>query len=173
MSRTSIGHETIDGVKFDIAVDSTGLFWATFDGNEISASTRKVVVDKLREAIRTAKHVAVPASLVKDPHWRRNRADKPVVTHIILTGIHGSNRNVLYREDRKGAKGGEQLSSYDGDCMRRLTDEEVATHLELWLAHQAAAKALEAWVEEHKIHPEQVVKDAAQVVLKQKGGDRG
>lgn len=160
MATMKVSTEKIDEASFDIFVDDSGSFSATFDGETYSGDSKKRLVDKLREAVRTHQRVSVPATMIE----RAYDDDKPpTLTNVDLTGLHARSRNVLYREVGTGKTG--QWQSYRGDTLRRLTPAEAKTYLDLWRVKRAAEVKLDAWVKAREIDPRQAVTDAMQAVL--------
>ena len=159
MAVTTIGKETIDGVDYEVQVSDSGKFLVIFDGDQLTADTKKAVIDKLRTAVRSHKRVEVPVTHVRTRYRGDQEVDEP--ENLILTGIHGSSRNLLYRvEGKKGRDASGQLSHYD-TILRRLTKDEVEEFKRLGKAKRDAEKDLERFISARKIDARAVVTKAA------------
>src|SRR5258706_10932004 len=97
--------EMIDGKKYEISVTDRGTFGTKYQDEWLEKPTLKLLIEKLRELLRTENRVAVPATLLSD-HWHREKME---LTDIELIGIHGGNQNVLYRGVGKGKQPTEQM----------------------------------------------------------------
>ena len=129
----------VDGVKVPIYVLDTGEFWATLNEgeDEIKAPTLKALEGKIKTVVRR-KRASIAATLVSTPSWRDDEGTLEI-EHVTLTGIHATQRAILYR-DAKGEA--QRLSGYgsDDNLCRRLTEAEVAELTRLWEIKQAAIK---------------------------------
>lgn len=159
-TRTKIGTESIDGTKVDIYVDEDGDFLAEFDGSPYDAETKPKLLDKLRKARRAAQ-APVPVTVLSEPDGWRN-SDKPVVTHGLLTGLHGGHGAPLVSiETGKGMKRGWQ--PYASDIMRRLTPNEEKEYVRLFNEERKAREALEKFKKERHLDCKKVLAEAAGV----------
>jgi len=147
----------IDGSQIEIYANEDGDFFAQVEGRDrVKAPTLKQLERKLRD-IKRLNRVKVPITLLKTPSWR---SDKQTIsfTQGDITGIHASNRALLFKShDGKS----EQLSSYDGQICRRLTEEEIHHTQSLWEAKVAAEAAWEAHEQSLKVDGHALVREAA------------
>jgi len=136
---TKLKDYEVDGVKVPIYVLDTGEFWASMNEgeDELKAPTLKALEAKIKTVVRR-KRANLPATLVSTPSWRDDEGDL-TIEHITLTGIHATQRAILYRD---AAGDAQRLGGYGSDdsLCRRLTEAEVAELTRLWEAKQAAVK---------------------------------
>jgi len=146
---TKIGTETIDTVEYEIYVSEDGVFSSSFEGDRITAPTKKALLEKLRTAVRSHRKVAIEVTHIATRY--RGDVEVPEPEDLVLTGIHSSSRNMLYR--KPGAKGRDatgQLSHYD-TITRRLTKAEVEDLKSLVQNKQRAERSLNDWIAKRKI----------------------
>lgn len=139
---TKFKTETIDGADVDIFVNVDGEFVATVpgaDGEQIEASTMRMLVEKLRRTSRARRNVSLPATLLRRT-WHSDAASTFV--DVTVTGVHASNGNVLYRVDSESARGSSQLCAHNEHLMRRLSAEQRAEYLRLEQAKRATTEQL-------------------------------
>lgn len=160
--------EQIDGRTVTLLVDlESGLWRATHDHEIIaSGATRDIVIKKARASLRRQKvRLSIPATIVD-----AEGNDKPF--HVVITGLHAQNNDVLYRAvDRKdkGRLSNRSWMRHDEVCPR-LTDEELTKFATLRKAAHDAAAAFQKWQKKHVIRDsEQFVKDAIEEKVKQDG----
>lgn len=144
----------IDGREIPVEVDEEGLFFTNVDGDRFTAPTFKALDEKVCRHLRTYKRVNIPATLIRDDGGWNER-----IIQIVLTGIHSSNRNVLYREDRPKAST-DQLRFYNSSVYQRLTMEQIAEYKRLCAAQRAAGKAVERWEERYKVNANKLIEEA-------------
>jgi hypothetical protein len=154
---TKLKTESIDGYKFDIEILDSGEFYTRIHGEEVEAPSLKGLTDKVRKMIRRAGRIAVPVTHITT-RYRHNK-ETPEVTQVILTGIHGSNRNILYKDEKTGES---EQASYSSEFYKRLTGEEIAAYIALVKAAEAASRAVETWKEKHRVNPHQLIEQAAE-----------
>lgn len=161
MNDMKLKPEEIDGKSVDIYVTAEGEFFAKNPTDEnrdnITAPTRAALVMKLRGMMRRkAVRVAVKATRwIEADSWRSKKA---VLEDVTLTGIHGSNGNVLV----KGANGEtEQDRSYSGSTLlRALTAAEQREFLEMYRTMKHAEAAFETLLETYKVNGKDLVREA-------------
>ena len=154
MSHTT---EKIDGREVTLSVSAeSGVWTVTLNHDQIaSGMTRDDVLKKARKALRTAAlRVKIPASLMLE-----SDDDKPArVEHIVITGLHARNGNVLMTNVESGEK--KQHDGYwDGIISERLSDEDAAEFVRLDAVKQAAERAYNEFVDQHKVNGEELVKE--------------
>lgn len=133
----------------DVVVDSTGDFWAEWEGSSFRASTFKGLRVKLLPKVREdAKRCELPALLSGyGKGWQE----------ITLIGIHGDNGNVLYRDgDGKTL----QLGRRDHRVYRVLSASERAACRRLEGRIRQAERALQEWLKPRRLEPGKIVRQA-------------
>lgn len=146
----------IDTRPFDVYVDDEGQFFTRWQGDNIFAPSLKTLEEKLRKTVRAAGRIAVPVSRISDT-WH---SETPTITHIVLTGVHAGNGNVLYREE--GENTVEQIRSFDDEIYQRLTESDIAQFHTLKQAVRTAEEALDTWKTAHKVNPRSLMEQAQQ-----------
>lgn len=152
--------ESIDGRPFDIFIDEKGHFYTKLDGELITSVNLKSLIERLRTRLRTHNRIALPATLLMDS-WRNDDIE---LTDIELTGVHGGNDNVLYRE--VGSTETEQLRG--NKVLKRLTKAERAELVKRHKAIAAAQAHYDDLREEFGLDPRAAVTAAQAVVLQEK-----
>ncbi len=154
---TILREDSIDGHKFTITVGGDGSFNAKVLGEYVTAPSLKGLTEKVRKLVRRAGRIAVPATRIATRYNRKDR-EVPEIEQIHLTGLHGSNRNILYKVDKTGVT---EQGSWGAEFYRRLSDKEIAHYLELVRDQDAANKAIEVWKEKHLINAHEAINAAA------------
>lgn len=158
----AVGDYTIDATALPLFVRSSdGMFWARFEGEEVTAPTLKSLKDKLRDLVRRILLVAVPACYLVSDTW--DEQDGLEIQRVTLTGIHSSNRNVLYRT----ATGQTEQLRWSGHLYQDLSSAEVAEAETLCKAAYESEQAWLAWREKYQINGFDAIK-AAQDAKRQK-----
>lgn len=166
---TKVGTETIDTVEYEIYVDGAGIFSSSFEGDRITAATKKALVEKLRTAVRSHHKVAIDVTHIATRY--RGDREVPEPENLILTGIHASSRNLLYRKPgQKGRDATGQLSHYD-TITRRLGPGEIADLKRLVKEKHDAEKALEKWIGSRKIDARAEITKAMEAAAGTAGGE--
>jgi hypothetical protein len=113
---------TVDGEDIAIGVTEDGHFHATIDGQQY----HHAILSKLEEIVRTQRRaqtkLAVPATMLDDELSRRP------YTHIVITGRHAGNNNILYH-DEGSTQTQQHYRSYV--IYRRLSAQEIDAYKEL------------------------------------------
>ena len=156
----------IDGREVTIRVHLTSGLWTAVHDHEIiaHAPTRDVVIKKARASLRRQKvRLAIPATVVNS-----EGTTKPI--HVIITGFHAQNRDILYQAMDRKAKG--RLSNrswgHQEELCTRLTNDEIVDFVTLRKAAHDAAGAFQKWQKKHVIRDsEQFVKDAIEAQVAQ------
>lgn len=159
MSETKLKDETIDGHKFEITVRDNGEFQTKILGDWVNAPSYKALIDKVRKLIRRAGRIAIPLTLISDKYNNRQQS-VPEITQVTITGVHGSNRNILYKDEKTGVT--EQASSWGNDFYKRLTGPEIQSFMALTKAARDAADAVDKWKTKHKVSPHTLIEEAAE-----------
>jgi len=144
--------EEIDGRKVVISVTEQGRFVAAVDGDEYVADKLDDVLAIVRKALRKAKvRLSIAASMVgtelKRSGYRRavGVSSTTGVRHFTITGMHGSNGNVLIKWGDTGET--EQYRGWgSGTPVRRLNDADVQRYKQLALAAKTANEELEKFL---------------------------
>ncbi len=165
--------ETIDGRAVTVWVDvETGLWGAHVDSENLARGhTRKEVIKKARAALRRKKvRLSIPATIVD-----LKGDGKPL--HVIITGLHAQNSDVLYQTAGDNKDKG-RLDNYDygrsTELCPRLDDAAVAEFQSLRHAAQTSAAAFDEWQKQHvTLNRETFVKDAIEEQVKQQGETGG
>lgn len=151
--------EEIDGKSIDIFVTNEGEFYAKNPGDEdrgnITAPTRAALVTKLRGIIRRkAARVAVKATRWDDGTWSK----VPKLEAITITGLHGSNGNLLIKgEDGQTV----QNRGYSDDAiLRAMTTAEAREFLEMYRTMKHAEAAFETLLDSYKVNGKDLVRAA-------------
>lgn len=157
MADTKLKPEEIDGKTYDIYVDDSGEFFhVSKEGDRIKADTRAALVKKLRASgRRKAVRVAVPATL-----WEPGRgwASKEHTTEdVTLTGIHGSNGNLLIKRANGET---EQASDWRTKLLRALTPDEKRALISASKTAEAATSAFNALLTKYEINGKDAVRKA-------------
>jgi hypothetical protein len=139
----------IQGKQIPVMVDSTGVFWAEWEGDSFRSETFKGLRVKLLPKVRVdAKRCERPAMLRSyGGEWE----------YITLVGIHGDNGNVLYTDAERKTH---QLSRRDRRVFRVLSDAELRELKKLEAAVDAARDKVNAWLKPRLMEPGKVVRQA-------------
>ena len=139
----------VNGFKCDISVSDDGQFSSRVAGQYVRADTMVELKTKLKKAAKRPKiEVAVPVTVLGrgftkpqygHAHWHSGSG----VQHVTLVGL-GADGDVRYRDDKTGEKGylHDIRSTWRGEVVRRLTDEEAAEWARLATAARDAEHAL-------------------------------
>jgi len=163
------GTETVGKHAIAVEIDGRGTFSAEFNDEDFSAPTHKELVEMLRKAVRKASKVKpvevtilglVPKTVRKS--WDNELfIDGAGTIDAQLRGRHSRNRVYLLKTEN-GSKF--QLSEYgrkERPIVRRLTEVEKQQYLTLLEAQRVAATALEDFIGEVSINPDQALAAAA------------
>ena len=150
---TAFGTEKIGGVKYDVNVNSDGVFWATVDGSDVKAPSLKELRDKLTAITRQKrKGVKIPF-IVWESEWH----DQPGrIEKGVCTGIHSGNHNLLALMGTSTLV--KQISGYHGGPF--FQPEQAAQLEKLQRNVEAAAEALEEFTEKYRIDLAKLVEKA-------------
>lgn len=152
----------IDGADVEVYVDAdNGEFYCRHAGEIFKAPSYKALVDKVRKFIRTHQRINIPVTLLEEYHSWDDDGGTLKVLQVSLTGLHGRNANVLYKQDKDGVTGQE---SHSRNFYRRMTGAEVQELFRLRKARREATKALNAFLEERQVNARELIK-AAQAAL--------
>lgn len=146
----------VDTRSFEIRVDSTGAFFTTLGGERIDAVSLKALEARVRKLARQ-KRVEVPVTLVRKPSWQSDHGKPLEIHHGTVTGIHASNNRTLFKDEQGKTA---QISSYDGEVCRRLTDVDVARLQEAWQAKHDATEAWEALFQSYRVNEHKLLETA-------------
>jgi len=163
---------------WQVTVNSLGEFRANTDGlADVTASSYKALVDQAKVKASQAR-VSVDVPYVRFTHrggssssFRSGGDEKPHTVHGTATGIHGSNGNVLARENGKP----QQLSYSLGEYYRPFEAGDEARYLEIMATMSALHAERQALTQKYafknglKRHVQAAV-DAA-VAASAEGGD--
>jgi hypothetical protein len=151
----------VRGEKFDVGVNSEGIFYAEFMNARYVATTLADLRKRLMDATKKASiQVSVPYSrLVIFPAHK----DRPAkVIHGIARGIHSKTRHILVTEGGKAS-----TLEWPRNIFRKLTEAEAVEVERLFAAQQEAEKAFNTYVEPMTIKLSNVVQDAVTEVFNQ------
>lgn len=145
-----VGTVEIHNRKFKIELLPNGVFRTDLDGDTIKSSTKTALIQQLRTMLPNAVRVEIPATWVS--------SDK--LTPIVLTGLHSTNGNLLYKV--LGKKGVQQMYKWSRheNVLRPLDDGDRAEFKALVKAQWGAQKAVDAWLKARRINPRKVVRKA-------------
>lgn len=146
--------KTIDvkGKKFDVEVNEDGHFFADFDGERVKGLSIDLLTHTLLRRMSLKKKIAIPFCIWKSDRWD-NRGGK--LAKGVITGIYGSNGNLLVKFD--GAKAGEQYSTWGNTRFFNLSSGAELERLNL--AVQKATAELEAFEKKHGWNPDKQAKE--------------
>lgn len=151
--RTKVKTIDVDGEQVDIYVDGDdGRFHARLDGQDIYQPNLKALEGKLREQSRQKRRLQIEGTTIGD-RWS---SEKPKFEDVVIVGIHGGNRNLLYRGEGKRT---EQMDRHSNDLMVRLTKEERAVFIALTKARTDAQTAIEKWKKAHTLNVDKAIKE--------------
>ncbi len=160
----SAGTIVTNGVEVPIEVDDNGQWRASYAGENIYTDSRDKLKGRLdRLTKKTKQAVEIHVIRVKEREGWRDAGIS--VAQAILTGIHSANGNVLAKVKLGGRWQSEQLSSWSRDGMYVGSDtskEELEEYGRLIKVQAETRKAINAWVERHRIDPKAAVERALQ-----------
>jgi len=146
MSTTELAPIKTGSRTWQVTVNSLGEFRAHTDGlNDVTASSYKALADQAKVKASQAR-VSVEVPYVRFTHrggsgFRSASGDRqPHTVHGTATGIHGSNGNVLARENGKP----QQLSYGLGEYFRPFEPDDEARYLEIMATMHALHAEQEA-----------------------------
>jgi len=144
MSTTELAPIKTGSRTWQVTVNSLGEFRAHTDGlNDVTASSYKALADQAKVKASQAR-VSVEVPYVRFTHrngsFRSGGDRQPVAVHGTATGIHGSNGNVLARENGKP----QQLSYGLGEYYRPFEPDDEARYLEIMATMHALHAEQEA-----------------------------
>lgn len=164
MRGTKVTQILIDGVEpIDVHVDGSGTFIAEFNDQEYEAASRKELDAKLTKAVKVFSETGIVdvtvigrTVLKRSKSVEREAAD---AVHAKLRSKHERQYNTWLLVTEDGIKF--QVSgSYDGTIVRRLTDAEVERYRALVATRIAAERAVQEFIDDVKIHPDEALKQA-------------
>lgn len=136
-SYVKLTEKTINGVTFEVSVNSDGEFKATVAGKCLKAESLKELEKQARKLCpRKRPEIAVEATKLMGSRGTQD---------VVFTGIHGGTGNVLATFD-DGDKEQVELR-YGSAYVRRLTPEEKQTYATLHKANAQAEAALTEFIE--------------------------
>jgi hypothetical protein len=147
----------VDGTTVEISLDGDE-FIARVGVELVRFKTLKGCEDAVRRRVREAVKLAIDATMVSDNGWRDEKAK---FEDVVVTGLHGSNGNILYKD----CDGDPRQSGYGAQFLRRLSTGEKADYLGLVRARRHAQDACTAWIDKHRMD----VKQALEVARKDAG----
>lgn len=157
MSENKVKTINVDGVKVDITVTGSGMFYAQLDGEGFQKPTLKELEELMRKMIRNRGKLSIEATLVEIVDgWRHE--GKVEFENIVITGTHAGNNNILYR-DANGHTS--QLRGYnDGRLCKRLSTDEKKELVALVVARNKATAAVDEWVKGRTINAAKTIDEA-------------
>ena len=151
----------VNGVTFVIGVDGDGRFSTIFKGDEIVAPTLETLILKLKNVTKKA------STKMRIEFWRwegrHSRAGE--LKHGVVTGVHGSNRNLLIEWDN----GKKEQESYFNEDTLVLSPVEQVEYIAMRQKQADLEKQVETFHKRHSID----LKAAAAAELKKAGVEGG
>jgi ribosomal protein L35AE/L33A len=139
----------VKGKKFQVSISDEGKFFAQYEHEQISAESLKQLTDRLADRIKKSKRVSIPICMWEKESW----SDRPgKIRTGTITGIHGSNDNVLVKFDDEARS--EQVSY--GDFFDPKDSAELKRLAE---ALNDAEQAFENFKKKHEIDAKEKVRE--------------
>lgn len=140
----------VNGETIKITLASDYTFYGYIYGDRIESPSLKGLEAAIKTAAKRDIVVAIEGTLIQS--WSDGFTD------VLITGRHNGNGNILYREDKAGAKT-EQLHDEDRVCYR-LNEAERAEYRKLCAAKRRAEKAVEAWPKSRRMNIKLAIRSA-------------